>query len=303
MPSNLLNKYVWLLDTIHRAGRISFEEIDRRWRSNYLSDGEPLSKRKFHKWRIAIEEIFSIIIDNENMGEYRYFISNDREIKQGGLRSWLISTISVSNILMSNQSIKERILLDDVPSGRQYLAPILESIRENKSIIISYQSFWHEEPDSFRVEPYCVKMFKQRWYLIANSSKYHKIRIYGLDRIKNIEKSEKSFVLPKDFSAETFFNGCYGIIANEETPVEKVVLRVRADQAKYLRSLPLHTSQCEISRNEECSIFEYSLRPTYDFMQEILSHGADVEVIAPQTFRKEIKECIRAMNRLYHPEI
>lgn len=300
MASNQINKYVWLVDTICRAGRISFEEINRRWLNDELSEGVELSKRTFHKWRIAVEEMFGLVIENENKGEYRYYIDNEDEVRSGGLRSWLINTISVSNLLINNQSLKERILLEDIPSGQQYLSTIIESIKENKCLRITYKSFWRDEANTFDVEPYCVKLFKQRWYVVACSPCYNKVMIYSLDRILELRKKETTFIMPKDFSPEEFFHGCYGVIAGDCTKAETVELQVSVGQANYLRSLPLHSSQRETFHGEEYSVFQYSVRPTYDFMQEILSHGADIEVLSPLWFRRQVADCVKAMNNNYN---
>lgn len=303
MALSILNKYVWLVDTICRAQRISFKEINQRWLDNELSEGVEMSRRTFHKWRIDIEEIFGLVIENENRGEYRYYILNEDELRKGDLRSWLINTISVSNLLANSQSIKDRILLEEIPSGRQYLSVILEAMRENRALYITYQSYWKDEANSFTVEPYCVKLFKQRWYLVARSPYYDKVMIYGVDRIQELTKlPDETFRMPEDFSPEAFFYGCYGAIADDGTELEKVELQVSAGQANYFRSLPLHKTQEETFRSDDYSIFQYELRPTFDFQQEILAHGSDVEVLIPVWFRQQVADRVAEMNNKYNTD-
>lgn len=301
MATNQVNKYVWLVDTIHRAKRISFEGINRRWLANDMSDGLEIPKRTFHKWRIAIEEMFGLVIENENCGEYRYYILNDDEISRGGLRTWLVNTIAISNLITNNQCIKDRIVLEDIPSGRLFLPAILEALKENRVLSITYQSFWKNEANSFAVEPYCVKLFRQRWYLVARSPYYDKVMIYAVDRILDVHKDTEKFEYPKDFSPEEFFYGCFGVIAGDGTKIERVELQVTAGQANYLRSLPLHQSQIESFRGDEYSIFEYEIRPTFDFQQEILFHTPDIEVLSPIWLRMEIADKISFMNKKYRP--
>ena len=100
MAKNLLNKYVWLVETIYKAKRITFEEINARWQNSDLSEGEELPLRTFHKWRISVEELFGLIIDCDRRGGYHYYIDNADDLKNGSLRSWLLNTISVSNLLI-----------------------------------------------------------------------------------------------------------------------------------------------------------------------------------------------------------
>jgi len=299
MAKNLLNKYVWLVETIYKAGRITFEEINEKWLDNDMSEGVGLALRTFHKWRIAAEEMFGLIIECERKGGYHYYIANSDEIKSGSLRSWLLNTMSVSNLLMDNQNLKDRIILEDIPSGQDYLAPIFEAMKKNQVIHITYHSYWKEESFSFDVEPYAVKLFKQRWYLMARSPYYDKIMIYAIDRICDMETKGDKFKMPKNFVPSEFFDNYYGIIANTESKVQKIVLKLSAGQANYLRSLPLHRTQKEIECQAEYSLFELHLCPEFDFQQEILSMGDDVEVMEPLWLRKEIAGKIKRMWNKY----
>ena len=299
MAKNTINKYVWLAETIYRAKKISFEEINRRWLDSDISDGETLSIRTFHKWRVAIEEMFGLIIENENSGQYRYFIQNSDELKSGSMRSWLFNTLTVSNLMMDSVSIKDKILFEEIPDGEQYLPIILEALKKNIVLGMTYQSYSRDEANTFEVEPYCLKAFKQRWYLVARSPYYDKIMIYSLDRVKWLELTDKNFKYPKNFYPEEFFDDCFGIIADQKVGVETVKLKVSAGQANYLRSLTLHQTQKEIERADEYSIFTVRLRPTFDFRQEILSQGCDIEVLEPKWFRNEVAEISKHMWNKY----
>ena len=299
MAKNTINKYVWLADTIYRAKKISFEEINRRWLDSDMSDGEALSIRTFHKWRVAIEEMFGLVIENENGGQYRYYIENSEDLKDGSMRSWLFNTLTVSNLMMESASIKDKILFEEIPDGEQYLPTILEALKKNTVLEMTYQSYWRDEANTFTVEPYCLKAFKQRWYLVGRSPYYNKIMIYALDRVHQLELTALHFEYPEDFKAEDYFDECFGIIADVNCKVETVKLKVSAGQANYLRSLTLHQSQKEIERNDEYSIFTVRLRPTFDFRQEILSQGCDIEVLEPKWFRDEVAEISKHMWNKY----
>ena len=299
MAKNTINKYVWLADTIYRAKKISFEEINRRWLDSDMSDGEALSIRTFHKWRVAIEEMFGLVIENENSGQYRYYIENADDLKDGSMRSWLFNTLTVSNLMMESASIKDKILFEEIPDGEQYLPTILEALKKNTVLEMTYQSYWRDEANTFTVEPYCLKAFKQRWYLVGRSPYYNKIMIYALDRVHQLELTALHFEYPEDFKAEDYFDECFGIIADVNCKVETVKLKVSAGQANYLRSLTLHQSQKEIERNDEYSIFTVRLRPTFDFRQEILSQGCDIEVLEPKWFRDEVAEISKHMWNKY----
>ena len=300
---SLISKYVWVIETIYRAGKISFRDLNEKWLDDDISRGVEIPKRTFDNWRYVIWDMFGINIVNENRGEYRYYIENEEDISCNGLRSWLYNTFCVSNALANSQSIKDRILLEHVPSGQKYLQPIIEAMKENRIVNITYHSYWKDEENNFDVQPYCVKLFRQRWYLVARStySYYYEQgpRIYSLDRIHDFHTKDETFELPKDWDANDFFDGCFGIIADQRIDPQTVKLKVSAGQANYIRNLKLHETQEEIEKNEEYSIFTYYLRPSYDFIQELVWYGADMEVLEPQSLRHEIANIVEQMHKKY----
>ena len=248
-------------------------------------------------------DIFGIDIANENRGEYRYYISNVEDISKNGLRSWLYNTFCVSNALANSKSIKDRILLEYVPSGQEYLLNIIDAMKENRVLNITYHSYWKDEENNFDVQPFCVKMYRQRWYMVARSTYsyyYDKgLLIYSLDRIHFLHVKEERFEMPKDWSAKDFFDGCFGIIADQSIEPQTVKLKVSAGQANYIRDLPLHESQEEIERNNEYSIFTYQMRTTFDLLQELLWNGGDVEVLEPASLRREMADMVERMWNKY----
>lgn len=300
IQQNLIGKYVWLIETIYRAKRITFKEINERWRDNVeMSGGEKIPLRTFNNWRYAIQDMFGLFIENERCGDYRYYIENEEDISNNGLRSWIYSTYCVGNALAGSQSIKSRILLEDVPSGQVYLHAIIDAMKDNQVLNITYYSYWREEEYNFNVMPYCVKLYRQRWYMVALSEGYNEPRIYALDRIRQLSVTNDTFKMPKDWNAEQYFDGCFGIITDQSIDKQIIKLRVTADQAKYFRDLPLHQSQEEIERNSDFSIFQFFLRPQFDFIQEILHNGDTIEVLQPQELRNEIAQIAEDMYHIY----
>ncbi|MBR3591069.1 MAG: WYL domain-containing protein [Alistipes sp.] len=295
--AGLINRYVWFVTTIYNRGPISLEEIQHRFESHF-GRGEELSERQFHRYTDAVEELFDIEIKYSRT--HRGYVIADREgIDNMAMRKWLLQTFSVNTLLGETPELKKRVLLENVPSGQQYLTPIFEAMRENRVLTMTYHSFGRSEATTFDVEPWCVKLFDQRWYMLGKSDK---MRIHSLDRIKVLEPTERKFKLPKEFDATKFFEDYYGIIiGDEDFEVEPVALKVDWWQSKYLRTLPLHHSQVEVERNEEYSIFEYRLCPSFDFRQKILSMGDSVEVLAPYDLVLFMRDEVNRSAKVYSP--
>ncbi len=300
MSKNQINKYVWLVETLYRAKKITLKEINRKWTETELSEGEEIPRRTFHTWKNAVEEMFGLVIMCDKSDGDRYYIENREVLEDDGLQRWLLSTMSVNNTLLENKALSDRILLESIPSGQDFLATVMEAMKKNRLLEITYKGYWSEHEHTFPVAPYCVKLFRQRWYLVGNSVYEDKIRIYALDRVLEANLSDEAFKYPKEFNPEKYFRHCFGIIHDENCPLETVKLKVSYNQANYLRSLPLHPSQEEIECNDDYSIFSLNLRPTFDFQQEILWNGDAVEVLEPLWLRKEMTGIVKRMWNNYN---
>jgi len=298
--SRLFNRYVWLVDVVNRAGRISFEEINKLWRKSSLNgDEDDLPLRTFHDHRAAIEEMFDINIDCDKSDGYQYYIDYSDDLKKDDIRKWMLSSFTVNNLMNENRQLRPRMLIGQVPSGQPYLTQIIEAMRDERTLEITYQRFQDDEQYGFEIEPYCVKIFRQRWYVVARNPSIDAVRIYSFDRIKSMLTMEHSFKIKENFEPEAFFEHTFGIFVDENSHPCTVQLRVFGDRRKYLQTLPLHHSQTETVTNEKDSIFSYYLCPTPDFREEILSYGAEMEVLSPDWFRREVFETVKRMNSLY----
>jgi predicted DNA-binding transcriptional regulator YafY len=295
MAQNQYTKYFWLIRTIYEAGKITLNEIQDRYRERFGSD---LPRRTFHDWKTAIEEILDINIECNIRGGYTYYLDNEMD----EFHRWLLDAMSVNETLLDNKSLSDRILLEDIPSSQNFLATILRSMKECRVLEVTHKSFRSNEEKTFNLKPYCIKLFKQRWYVVGRND-YGKgddaIRIYGLDRIIGLNLTNKKFTNPKDFDPEVYFRGCFGIILNYDFKIENVRLKVDASQANYLRSLPLHPSQEEVERYDDYSIFTLRLRPTFDFEQELLRNVDALEVLEPQWLRNDMADKVRRMWERY----
>ncbi len=293
MAKNFFKRYIWLVDLINRRKYVSFKEINEAWMRSPLNEtGDPLSERTFFNHKDAIAGMFGIEILNDRC--LGFYIGRS-DVGSDETSDWMLHTLCLNNVLHENADMKDRILMEKVPSSERFLTDIISAMRDFRVISLCYQSFRHPEPFCFNVRPYCVKYFKQRWYLLGDSDLG--LRIYSLDRFVDMEELEEHFEIPKGFDAEEYFGNYFGVIIGEEP--EDVKIRVVPDQVKYFRTLPMHGSQRETVQEDGSSVFSYHIAPTFDFVQEILSHGADVEVLEPAELRESVADIIAGIASRY----
>ena len=291
MVSKTFNRYIWLVNTLMQRGKLTFDEISALWQGSGLGDGKPMPLRTFHQHRKAVEELFGIEISCTSPSDgYNYFIKNPQAMQKDRTRQWLLNSFTLSNMIIAGHNMKDRILFENIPGGTEYIQPIIESMQQNMALELDYQAYG-SHLETYHLEPYAMKVYRQRWYVVGRLLEQDAIRHLSLDRIIDLRQTDSSFMVPKDFNAEKYFANTIGIYVNEGLLPQKVRIRAYGKQVEYLRSLPLHRSQEEVlTKHEQCSEFQYRVCLTPELTTELLAMGENIEVLEPQNLRDEMKK-------------
>ena len=285
----LFREYIWLVNTIYKAKSISLSEINDKWVDTEMSGGVEFSRTTFHRHRIAIEEMFGINIDCDRRNGFRYYIGNRSVLQEDTVQNWMLSTLSVSSLLGESMSLNDRILLENIPSGGEKLQTLIKAMKESKKDSITHRRYGVQESKSFDIEPYCIKLFVRRWYLLGRFSD-GRMATFSLDRIEAMVIKDEKFTMDEAFDASSYFSESYGVMVDEKMKPCRVVVRAYRYEPYYLRDLPLHASQREIKSTDEYCDFEMHLKPTSDFKAKLLSRGEWIEILEPKSLADEIIE-------------
>jgi hypothetical protein len=299
MAKDSFKRYIWLLDTIQRFGRITLKDLKAKWEKSSVNDeGKPLAERTFANYRANIEQIFNIEIKCDRATN-EYFIDNEYDLNGNSIRDWMLNSLSLRNLLNESVGLHERLIIEDVPSSHRFLTVIIDAMRDNRRLCISYKGYNMSDYQDMFIHPYCLRLFKRRWYIIAYSEYSKGNRLFMLDRARSVEVLTDSFTMPEGFDAEEYFNDIYGVRQADRSEMTKVVLKVNANRCDLLRNLPLHPSQKEIETTPEYSIFKVELKPNFDLKQELISYLDALEVLEPVSLRDELRMTIKSMYRKY----
>lgn len=303
MISKTYFKYIWLLDTLLNSSPLTFDEINMLWEDCPASDG-PIPPRTFHEHRKGIKEMFGVEIECDRSRGYVYYVKNPEVLDKQKLSKWLLRKYSIPQDFATFNGMKDRILLEEIPLGTTYLDDIIEAMRQNVELSVDYQRYEGEQGEehlqTFHLQPYALKVFNRRWYLLGYLKERSGLRTIALDRILHLEVLTTSFTLPQDFDARKHFANVVGIYVNKDLSVQKVKIRAYGIQADYLRSTPLHISQSEgRSKHGEFAEFTYRLCVTPELVSQLLAMGEKVEVLEPELLRKEMREKLKSTLQNY----
>ena len=307
---SLFKEYIWLVNTIKRARRISFAEIQEKWLDTEMSGGVEFARSTFNRHKDAIQDIFGINIDCDRKGGYKYYIANEKVLREDTVQNWIVSTMSVNDVISDSKALHDRIVLQQIPCD-EYLEIFINAMKRKVRVEVKYRRYESDNVTEVDFEPYCLKLFNQRWYVLAH---FHRdatpekeerdyYGVYSFDRIQEVSLTNVKFEVRDDFDAQDYFSECFGVFASESTPAERIVLRAYNKQRYYLNDLPLHHSQKVIGRGENYTDFEYYIRPTIDFCGHILSLANQLKVICPQSLADRIRQMAMDTLEMYGMEV
>ncbi|MBQ8838473.1 MAG: WYL domain-containing protein [Bacteroidales bacterium] len=287
MVTELLQKYIWLVQTFIRAGRkgLSLNGISEKWERRFDS---PYSRRTFNNHREAVEEVFGIRIECDRSTN-RYFIQYHEDVSdENAETAWLINTFTVNNILsLGKKRLSGRVSVEDIPSGHSFLTDIMEAMTENYEIAIGYRKYNSSSPSMYTLRPYAVKEYAKRWYIVAFCVERNALRVYGLDRITFLSTTDRTFHMPEGFDVDELFATSFGIYLPEEK-ARTIIFETSPGEAEYIRDLPLHGSQQEIGRDDKSVTFSLFVCPDRNLMMEFCRYGSRIKVISPPEVREII---------------
>lgn len=287
------------METFQSRGPQTLKEIKDLWmRSAINEEGKELATRTFANHIASIADIFGIDIVCDRKTN-RYYIENIDDVGGKSIREWMLDALCLNSLLNESATLRDRVIFENVPSNRRFLADIIQAIRDNYKLEIRYKSYRKTEEETFIIEPYFLKEFKRRWYLYGYKGDADGPHMMALDRMIDVDIIPEEFTMPEEFLAEDYFRGIYGARVYPNMKREMVKLKVYGTQVQYFRSLPLHSSQKEIEENDKYSVFTYFITPDYDFKQDVLSFGDKVEVLEPKELREEMRGIIKSLSIRY----
>ena len=293
-----ISRYMMILKKLKAKPYSSFEEITSYMESqiDYLQMNDDalnigFSKRTLQRDLKEIRNIFGIDIEYSPSLK-GYFISQD-EIGNMNFER-MIEAFDLFNSLNLAQDLKPFIHLESrQPQGTENLYGLLHAIKNKLKIKFTYKKFWGEDSSSRYVEPYVLKEFRSRWYVMAKDTGDAMLKSFALDRLSNLEITKAHYLQANLSQVEENYKYCFGIISpNDEMPQE-IVLSFTPLQGKFIKTLPLHSTQQVIKDTEEELQIKLKLFITYDFIMELLSHGENVRVIQPKALIKEVKQALQ----------
>ena len=183
--------------------------------------------------------------------------------------------------------------------GLEWVDPLYEIIAAGHRARIRYQSFTAREPHDYPdFEPYFIKESRNRYFVLGREPDRERVLILALDRIQAVVDTGEAFAQRPGLDVDTYFRHTVGVSVTDSPP-ERVVLRVAHHRAPYLITKPIHRSQRVSDRGARYVELTLDVQLTFELESTLLSFGADVQVVAPPSLRRQLRGAAREASRAY----
>ncbi len=177
--------------------------------------------------------------------------------------------------------------------GAELIRPLLFAIKYRRSVTFDYERFSTGYRAKYEVMPYLLKEYMYRWYLVAMLGKIKAFRTFGVDRMENLIVLKKTFTLQKGEDPRLLFANTVGLTYSKNE-VTEVIVSFTPIQGKYVKALPLHSTQEIISDNDKELRISLHIIPNLEFRQRIMMLGDAAKIIAPDWLAREVKYALKA---------
>jgi predicted DNA-binding transcriptional regulator YafY len=276
----------------------TFDEISRELalESDIQSYNFVVSKRTFQRDLADIRLIYNIDIQFD-FSRKVYYIDFD---EQSQMQERILEAFDTFNALNLSDRLSNHIHFENrKPQGTENLYGLLHAIKNKFQIKFSHQKYWETNPTIRIAEPYVLKEFKNRWYVMALDLKDKTIKSFALDRLYNLDITKKKFQFPVEFDVNVYYKHCFGIIGPDGKKPQEIILSFTPLEGRYIKSLPLHHSQKILVDNETELRVKLFIVITHDFIMEILSHGDQVKVIKPDELIESLVATYKQLIKQY----
>ncbi len=289
---------IWLVNVLLNYRRLTLRELDQLWRENEeLSGGSELSRLKLHRAISSAFDMLGVAIECDLHDHYRYYIAANENLLAA---EWVISSYTINQIVVEGRHLRSRILFEGIPSGQYHLSTIVQAMKRGKALEMDYRKFADSEPITSFIEPYCVKLSQQRWYLLGRKDHRPHLQVFALDRIRQLRiLNNIDFEPPADFHASDYFSFYFGVHTGGDQAPNFIRIRANKFWSNYLRTLPIHHSQRVVQFLDDGCIFEFLMATTPDLVNHLLSYGPGVEVLEPHSLREQMRDNVQQMALLY----
>lgn len=170
------------------------------------------------------------------------------------------------------------------------------AINDRERLKIRYYTKSSETYSERKVDPYLIVFRGRAWYLVAFCHMRNAVKLFRVDRIKEVKVLREYFTLPANFSANAFFASSWLI---EQGEPAKVRLRFFPEAARWVKDGYYHRFQQITELPDGGIIFEATVTGTREITKWILGYGPEVEVLEPQSLRERIAEMVAHTASVY----
>ena len=170
----------------------------------------------------------------------------------------------------------------------RHFQTVAGAVLQRKRLSIQYYNRERDQTRTREISPQRLTHYRDNWYLDAWCHQKKALRTFAIECIRHATVLAKIAKSVPEATLDRELASAYGIFAG--VPVATAVLRFSADRARWVADETWHPEQQ--SRWLDDGRYELSVPYSHDteLVMDVLKHGAEVEVIAPEALKQAVKK-------------
>ena len=259
-----------------------------------LNDG----RKKYYRYDKEDFSLFTKGFNEEDLRALKENIQTLQRFKGLPTFSWMDSLVSkLEDKLTIKSSVGNIIDYEDNAgySGIDWLKDCFDAIIGQQPIKVDYRNFDDKE-FHWTIHPYYIKQYNNRWFLLGKNPDYTNLSNIPLDRIDSIKPVHIPFIANTEYDFDSLFDNVIGVTVTK-APVEDIKLRFTKKRLQYILTKPVHKSQ--VCNDPETGLVSLKVVINKELEALLLSYGPDVEVLSPESLRKQIQTKVKESFETY----
>lgn len=188
--------------------------------------------------------------------------------------------------------------LEKQPVEEGYLrtmATLAEAWAQHRTVRMRYHALGDHEVTERCVDPYYIEPAAagHSSYVIGHCHLAGEMRMFKMERIKDIDITDADYQVPADFDANAYLSSAWGVVAAGEA--EDVTLRFAPEVARIMEETRWHPSQQVQRQADGSALVTLRVANTIELQSWVMGWGEKVEVLEPESLRQEIINTAGAM--------
>jgi predicted DNA-binding transcriptional regulator YafY len=178
----------------------------------------------------------------------------------------------------------------DYECFREIIEQVNQAVVNHRVVEMVYQPLARKEVTRRTVDPYGIRYADGTIYIVGMCHLRGELRIFVLDRIRELTLTDRAFAPPDDFDLDTYFRHSFKVMQED---LYTVTVRIAPEWAKWVGEKTWHQSQQSLKNPDASLDLTFRVAGLGEIQQWVMSMGPNARVLAPESLKVMVRDGLK----------